>query len=151
MIFKNGTKVFPYIPVFQFSGNIMIGQMIETYVTNIYNGKTGIKTIEYLKNNDNTYSISDDDFKYIYGVVNNEYNAMNIYKNKLIEKAKEFRNSTKSILLEAGFRRAPSKIAANLASIIAIQSGWNGTSNVGVGMNDDVSFNIHFNSFKMST
>ena len=46
---ENGTKVFPLVPVFQFNGSNMIGIMIETPITNIINGRTGLES--YSRNN----------------------------------------------------------------------------------------------------
>jgi len=63
----------------------------------------------------------------------NSYNLDLAYKDSLLElrkKAREYRTSTKKILLEAAFRRAPSLRYAKDASRIALEEGWNGTSNL---------------------
>jgi nicotinate phosphoribosyltransferase len=130
-IVPNGTIVLPYVPVFQFSGDKMIGQMIETYVTNIYNGRTGLATIKYLKENgfDN---ISNVEYNFLVSLMNNEQYALDQYTIMLDETAEKFRDSTDKILLEAAFRRAPSFEAAQIASKIALDNGWSGTSNVSI-------------------
>ena len=128
-VIPNGSIVFPLVPVFQYSGDKMIGQMIETYVTNIYNGRTGLATLKMLKGS--AYStVSDDEFNWLNGIINNDEDALEKYASILDETAKQFRKSTNKILLEAAFRRAPNFESAKLASLIAIENGWNGTSNV---------------------
>lgn len=139
-VVKNNTKVFPQVPVFQFYGDKMIGTIIETYITNIYNGRTGLKTMNYLIDKGVNFKLNVNEFNYISGIVNEKKEYLDMYKENLQSIAKEFRDSTNIILLEAGFRRAPSKAAADIASIIAMENNWNGTSNVGVGMKDLVSF-----------
>lgn len=128
-VVPNGTVVFPLVPVFQYRGDKFVGQIIETYITNIYNGRTGLATLKYLKENGSD-SISDSDYNFLTGIMNGEPEEVAVYIDMLTEKAKEFRKSTDKILLEASFRRAPSFLTANIASLVAIKYGWNGTSNV---------------------
>lgn len=130
-VVPNGTIVFPYVPIFQFRGDKMIGQMLETPITNIYNGRTGMATIKYLKENETVF-VSDDEYEFLTDLMNENETALFTYAEMLRETAGEFRESTDKILLEAAFRRAPSKKTADLASKIAIEAGWNGTSNVSV-------------------
>lgn len=125
----NGSVVFPLVPVFQYSGDKMIGQMIETYVTNIYNGRTGLATLKYMLDK-GIDVVEVDDFEWLSAVMENNPAALEVYADMLSEDAKKFRESTDKILLEAAFRRAPSFETAKLASKIAIENGWNGTSNV---------------------
>jgi len=134
MVVPNGTKVFPMVPVFQFSGSVMIGQLIETMITNIYNGRTGLATLQYLTDNDKLTMISGEELDFLVRLMNNEQFAIDEYTEILNDTAKEFRESTDSILLEAAFRRCPSKETADIASITAINNGWDGTSNVGIYM-----------------
>jgi nicotinic acid phosphoribosyltransferase len=130
-VVPNGTIVFPYVPVFQFRGDKMIGQMLETPITNIYNGRTGMATIKYLKEN-GTVFVSDDEYEFLTKLMSDDIETLNIYASMLANTAGEFRESTDKILLEAAFRRAPSKTTADIASKTAIANGWNGTSNVSV-------------------
>lgn len=114
-VMKNETKIYPKVPVFQFNGPKFIGQMIETPITNIINGRVGIYSYKNKKR--------------IKEKVENNNKIVNSYKVKIRNRAKEYRNATSKILLEAGYRRAPSFNIAKFASKTAINSGWNGTSN----------------------
>jgi len=114
-IMKNNSKIYPKVPVFQFKGPKFIGQMIETPITNIINGRVGIESYR------NKIAISE--------TVENEKEIINSYKEKIIKRAKEYRDSTTKILLEAGYRRSPTFKIACFASEEAIKAGWNGTSN----------------------
>jgi len=134
-VIPNDTIVFPYIPVFQFKGDKFIGQILETYVTNIYNGKTGLATLKYLKNNGLMNFVSDKELQFLDDLMDDEASALNEYTKMLDETAIEFRESTDKVLLEAAFRRAPSKTTADIASKIAIENGWEGTSNVSTVLN----------------
>jgi len=140
-VISNGTIVFPLVPVFQIKSAKWIGQLIETYITNIYNGRTGLATIKYLRDNNKPNLVTDEEFNFLERLMNNEESALNEYKKILDNTAKEFRGSTNKILLEAAFRRCPSKITADIASTIAIQNGWNGTSNVSVFLDNLVNAN----------
>lgn len=123
-VIPNGSKIYPKVPAFQFKGPKLIGQMIETPITNIINGEAGFETIFQRT------AFADferDSFEFIKLVMNNE--IPEFYLNELKDKAKEYRNATNKIILEAGFRRAPSFEIAKAASLIAIEAGWNGTSN----------------------
>jgi len=134
-IVSNGSYVLPYIPVFQFKGPKWLGQIFETYVTNIYNGKTGLKTIKRMKEL-GLKDISKIDIDYIESIVNQnittreEENYVNRYLEDLNLTAKEFREAAKDkTIFEAGFRRAPGYKSAYMASSIALKNGWDGTSN----------------------
>lgn len=127
-VVKEGSKVYPFVPVFQFYGDKAIGQLIETYVTNIYNGRTAYATL--LEDN----NITNEEKEYLSGIMNNNENILQEYKKELIIKAQSLRNSTDKVLLEAAFRRAPTKEIADMASTVAIENGWQGTSNVGIYM-----------------
>ncbi len=136
-VIPNGTKVFPLVPVFQYSGDKMVGQMIETFVTNIYNGRTGLATLKYLLEKGDE-SISAVDFGWLSGIMSGDRDALGVYSDILTDQAKKFRASTDKILLEAAFRRAPSFETAKMASKIAIANGWNGTSNVATVLDGDL-------------
>lgn len=137
-VVPNGSFVFPLVPVFQYKGDKLIGQIIETHITNIYNGRTGLATIKYLRENGMTHFVSDEEFIFLENLMNDDTEALAAYGKILEESAIDFRNSTDKMLLEAAFRRAPSLKTANLASEIALANGWNSTSNVSVTLNDSV-------------
>ena len=131
-VVPNGTIVFPLVPVFQYKGPKIWGQLIETYATNIYNGKTALATIKYLKEHGDTVFVTDEELEFIDGIINNNIDSMLKYEKILRKTAKSFRDSTDKVLLEAAFRRCPTKATADMASSIAIQNGWDGTSNVSI-------------------
>jgi nicotinate phosphoribosyltransferase len=135
-VMKNGTIVKPHVPVFQYWGDKFIGQIIETKITNIYNGRTALATIKKLQE-DKIIDIPDEEMTYLDGLVNETIDSLSIFENEIKRRAKEFRRSTNKILLEAGFRRAPSHAVANIASRVAIESGWNGTSNTTIVNNNE--------------
>lgn len=141
-VVPNGSFVFPLVPVFQYKGDKLIGQMIETHITNIYNGRTGLATIKYLRENGMTHFVSDEEFIFLENLMNDDTEALAAYAKILKESAIDFRNSTDKMLLEAAFRRAPSLKTANLASEIALANGWNSTSNVSVVLNGKFSDNL---------
>lgn len=122
-VVSNGTIVFPYVPVFQYFGDRFIGQILETFVTNIYNGRTALETL-------NSIDTDKDQMDFLTGIMTNDPIAIGKYTRILEAKAKEFRASTDRVLLEAGFRRAPSFETAQLAAKIALDAGWQGTSHV---------------------
>jgi len=122
-IIPEGTIVKPYVPVFQYKGPKIFGQMIETKVTNIINGKTGFKTYEKIASMNDKAFLEDI-------VYENRSKEFEDYIYDIETRAKEYRESTSKVLLEAGYRRAPSQEIADIASSIAVKNGWNGTSNV---------------------
>jgi len=120
-VIPNGTKVYPMVPVFQFKGPKIFGQMIETPITNIVNGQTGFESYK-------TFNPTK-----LHNIVKIEKNINNEvtpeYKKIIDSRAVEYRNATTKILFEAGFRRAPNFNIACYASRAAIKAGWDGTSN----------------------
>jgi len=120
-VVKNNSKVYPKVPVFQFKGPKIIGQMIETPITNIINGVTGFNSFKNSFPKDSKINILEE-------IIFSEELPV-FYKNKLIEKSIEYRNATSKILFEAGYRRAPSFNVACFASKNAIENNWNGSSN----------------------
>jgi nicotinic acid phosphoribosyltransferase len=130
-IVPNGTVVNPLFPVFQYYGNQAIGSIIETMVTNIYNGRTGLKTLEYLINKKEIMKDSKKykDYLYLKKLMNNKNIKLYKYEKELEKKAKRIRKSTDKTLLEAAFRRCINHIYANIASKIALKNGFQGTSN----------------------
>jgi len=109
-VLENGDRVYPKVPVFQFSGPKMIGQLLETPITNIINGRVGMKS--YNK-----------EIKLISNEVTEDYKKM------IDKRARQYRDSTKKIILEAGYRRSANFEISCYASMSAIKNGWNGTSN----------------------
>lgn len=137
IVIPNGTKVFPLVPVFQFYGPNVFGQPIETMITNIYNGRTALKTIEYLIDNGYEYNITKEDYDYIKGIINEDQVHLDRYFDEIKKRAIEYRQCTNKIILEAGFRRAPNfKCAYNIAKI-ALECGFDGTSNTSLLFNGD--------------
>ncbi len=137
-VVPNGSFVFPLVPVFQYKGPKIWGQIIETFATNTYNGRTGLATIKYLRDNNMMSLIGDDELDFLERLMADDQDALDEYGQMLVDTAKEFRESTSKILLEAAFRRCPSKTTADMASIIAINNGWNGTSNVSLRLRDQI-------------
>jgi len=125
-----GSIIFPQMPVFQFKGPRWIGQMIETGITNCYNGKSGYSTLTYLKDR-GLSDVSSIDMSYIESIVFNIGSAFQEhYVSDLRYRAQEFKAAAGDKgILEAAFRRAPSKGIAAIASRIALEEGWSGTSN----------------------
>lgn len=119
-VLPEGTKAYPKVPVFQFKGSNIIGQMIETPITNIVNGRTGAKSFRTF------FPDRVEDITNIEAIMN-EPTAQ--YIQDLNGVAMEYRNATSKVLLEAGFRRSASFAIAVRASKIAIDNGWEGTSN----------------------
>lgn len=121
-VFKDDCVVNPMIPVFQFKGPRWIGTIIETPITNIINGRTGLNTQRHL--NKNTQFQED--------IVNGNRNSKNwdIYLNMLRNRALDYRASTDVPLMDASYRRAAgAKIAVKTAEI-GMECGLNGTSNL---------------------
>lgn len=135
-VYPEGTVLHPYVPAFQYYGPKWIGQLMETPICNTINGKTGLKTIGHYG------TVSDKDFKALKCLVyetQDDFIVWNGFLSEIYHRAIEFSeaNEDGKILLEAGLRRAPSILAANVASDIALDNGWHGTSNVAA----------HFTSF----
>ncbi len=124
-VYPNGGKLFSYVPAFQYKGPIWIGQLIETYICNIINSQTGLETF---KENPDYKKF---DFRFFDAAVDRQYHGYFVKHMEAIRsRAKEYRRSTTKILSEAGFRRAPSLPFAKEIAKIAIEEGWNGTSNL---------------------
>jgi nicotinate phosphoribosyltransferase len=118
--------VFPLVPVFQYNGPKIWGQLIESKLLNIINGKTGAESFNMFS--DMEQSIKDK-VSMIAGLKPISLEVSEEYHNELEKSSVEFRNSTTKPLFDASFRRAPSFIAAYTATMIAIKNGWNMTSN----------------------
>jgi nicotinate phosphoribosyltransferase len=122
-------KLFPYVPAFQYYGPVWIGQLIETYICNLINGRTGYESLPLNdRKNPLLYSVINIDS--LYDGVPNYIELYCGELERLKARAAEYRNSTGKALLEAAFRRAPSLRHAINASKIAMDAGWNGTSNL---------------------
>ena len=128
-VMENGQKVFVGVPVYQFYGARAFGQLIETFGTNIYNGKTGLATVKWLIKNNYDLKITKEEVQFLTDLLNNKEETLKIYEKEIEEKSKTIRNVTDKIILEAGFRRSPNYETALIASKIAIKNGWEGTSN----------------------
>lgn len=131
-VLKENTPVYPLIPVFIFKGARWIGQLIETMVTNIINGKTGYNTLKklnlldeetdfYLKNL--TLSIFDEELP--------DEKVIIDYKKHLDKRAKEYKSelNKNQEILDASYRRAPGFYAAYISAETALENDWNSTSN----------------------
>ncbi|OQB39946.1 MAG: Nicotinate phosphoribosyltransferase pncB2 [candidate division CPR1 bacterium ADurb.Bin160] len=131
-VIKEGTPVIPLVPVFIFKGSRWIGQIIETMITNIVNGKTGYNTLkkmnqldkktdEYMRNL--TLGIFDEELP--------DIEIMNDYKKHLEQRADEYKRELKNgqKILDASFRRAPGFYSAFMSTETAMQKEWHGTSN----------------------
>lgn len=131
-VLKENTLVTPLIPVFMFKGERWIGQLIETMITNIINGKTGYNTALKTGNLNQEEIIR---FKNItLGIFDEELpddEIFNKYSEKLEKRADEYKNSINEFgeITEAAFRRAPGFYAAYIASDIALKKEWLATSN----------------------
>lgn len=130
-VYPDGVKVVPFAPVFQFRGPRWIGQLLETPILNLINGATGLNTQNVLNGENPDRNLA------LKSIVYPEQNSDDLYMNahiafqtELGNRAKEYRESTKAILLEAGLRRAPGFSSAMFASGEALLNGWDGTSNV---------------------
>ncbi len=128
-VMENGQKVFVGVPVYQFYGARAFGQLIETFGTNIYNGKTGLATVKWLIKNNYDLKITKEEVQFLTDLLNNKEETLKIYEKEIEEKSKTIRNVTDKIILEAGFRRSPNYETALIASRVAIKNGWEGTSN----------------------
>lgn len=119
-VVAEGTKIYPKVPVFQFKGSKMIGQMIETPITNIVNGRTGQASFETF------FPERVKDIESIEAIMNEVPKS---YIQDLNGRAVEYRNATTKLLFEAGLRRSANFEIGCLASKIAIDNGWDATSN----------------------
>jgi nicotinic acid phosphoribosyltransferase len=119
---KERSVVKPMVPTFQYYGPKWIGQLIETRICLLMNGKTGLNSGHVVSDNYHPANLVHpnrdglDDF--------------NKFLEGLRSRAFQSREATGSTLLEAAYRRSPSDECANAASLIALNSGWDGTSNV---------------------
>lgn len=131
-VYSDYQIVKPYVPVFQFNGPIWIGQLIETPILNLINGRTGLETRLRDAASYREYHEAEmiQDIVAGYSGVSDPGKFFNFYLTKLKERAKEYREATDKVILEAGFRRAPSLFVAIKAAEIALKAGWDGTSNV---------------------
>lgn len=110
----------PIQPAFQYRGPRWIGQLIETRILNIINSRSGVGT------NSNQKEILD----ILDNVDDNSF--YRDYEVNLRLKAREYLNSTRKLLVEAGFRRSPNLKSAIMASKIAIEEGFFKSSNIGL-------------------
>ena len=116
-VYPDHKMIKPFVPAVQFKGAKLIGQILETPILNIINGKTGSESLGN---------------KQIYTHDQLPLNIVSACRKILDTRAKEYREATSKVLLEAAFRRSPSFHYALWASEIAINNGWDGTSNTSV-------------------
>ena len=120
---QENTRVFAKVPCFQFKGPLWIGTLLETPITNIVNGRTGLNT----QKNNGTAT------QFMIDIVNGNRKTENWdrYLQMLKFRAEEYVLATKVPLMDASFRRAAGyKIAIKTAEI-ALKNGFRATSNVG--------------------
>lgn len=122
-VLPEGSIVKPLVPVFQFKGPKFIGQMIETHVTNIINGRTGFETYKNYGTKEEISFLSN-------VIFHPESDDFKTYMTEIDNITKKFRSVTNKPILEAGYRRAASFEIAKQTSAICIKNGWNGSSNV---------------------
>ena len=116
-VYPDKCMIRPFVPAVQFQGAKLLGQCLETPILNIINGKTGAASLG-------------DKETYTYGL--GKFDQVAEWRKALDTRAKEYREATSKILMDASFRRSPSYSYALWASEIAINNGWNGTSNTSV-------------------
>lgn len=122
-VFKDDAVLLPLVPAFQFKGPKWIGQLIETPITNTINGLTGLNTQLHLgRATPEMIAIVNGDKKSIY---------WDIYKTKLIDRALQYVSVTDKPIMDASFRRAAGYEISLVASKIALDYGFKGTSHVG--------------------
>lgn len=121
-VYKDDCVVPPLTPVFQFKGARWIGTLLETPLTNIVNGRTGLNTQRHLgKMSEYQRVVVEGDRKSPF---------WNDYLNKVKDRAIAYRLSTTKPIMDASYRRAGGlKISVKVAEI-AMELGFNGTSNV---------------------
>ena len=115
--YPDSKMIRPFVPAVQFHGAKLIGQLIESPILNLINGPTGAESLKD---------------KEIYTFDQGMFKRVSKWRKALDARAKEYREATSKVLLEAAFRRSPSYSYALWASEIAINNGWDGTSNTSV-------------------
>lgn len=135
VVIEDNSILHPYLPFFQFKGERWIGQMIETMILSLVNGSTAYATrIKNKKDENSDKGIVMPDSIFPDTVFNADFDYIQAYK----DRAKEYREATSKVLIEAGFRRAPSFAFSLVASRIAIEYGWESTSNTGLFNYDNI-------------
>ena len=133
-VINNGSKIFPYVPVFQYKGPIWIGQLLETMICNLVNGRIAYETFSIYGDKYSQSMFREHMMVLKEGDVGDRRFVE--YRDALKRRAGEYRLATDKTLLEAAFRRAPSFEIARLASQIALDVGWDGTSNVSIAFHE---------------
>ena len=125
-VYPNKCIIRPFVPAVQFYGAKLIGQLLETPTLNIINGQTGYTSKSGI--------CGDVDDLHLFETVRevSRQSTVTDLRKALDTRAKEYREATSKILMDASFRRSPSYSYALWASEIAINNGWNGTSNTSV-------------------
>ncbi len=120
----------PYMPIFQYKGPRWLGQLLETPILLLLNSQIGLNTFKKFGDDDLGSTLYHKLTAIVYPMGNSTYQH---YLETVKQKLNKYRRilPTEILLLEAGFRRAPSYKAAVDVAKNAILCGWNGTSNVG--------------------
>eukprot|EP01135_Chromosphaera_perkinsii_P009697 Nk52_evm23s1837 gene=Nk52_evmTU23s1837 len=165
----SGCSLPPHVPAFQYQGPLWLGQLLETPLTCILNGRTGLRTVRErlqggLRVNDavlepvgkggegrrvldmlevlveGTAEGALEEWAYGEFVKEIEKRCGDVMMAAGMKKGEEvegeIRGQKRVKVMEAGFRRAPSLRAARVCSCVAVNAGWDGTSNVGVLMDN---------------
>lgn len=129
-VYKEDCVLPPLVPAFQIKTAIWLGLMIETIITNAHNGRTGLNTKIHLNQ-------ADDEMK---AIVNEDRTSIywDKYKQKLKDRAMQYRTITEKPIMDASFRRAPSYKISVLAAKIALEEGFNSTSHCGAYLSGQI-------------
>lgn len=121
----NVPEVYPMVPVVQYKGPIWLGRILETQILYLVNSDIGFSTAQSVNNLTpfQTNIVSNQLF-------HDDHEYFREYRRGLDARAKAYRESTSRVLLEAALRRAPNLFLANIATEVALNNGWNGTSNI---------------------
>jgi len=128
--YPDGAPLPPYVPFFQYSGERWLGQLLETSVLVAANGPTGWATQKHY----GQFSKVSLDMLETLVYSEDENRFVEQYLQGVEKRAEQYRKATKKVLLDASYRRAPSVFIANMATKIALESGWEGTANAGAAM-----------------
>ena len=128
-VVDEGTCLHAYVPAIQVNGPLWLGQLLETPITCLVNGATGLATlerggceVELLRELRVLVTGKGDD------------NVFRVYTEGIRKCAREFVRMCGDkgvVLLEAGYRRAPGMRSGLLCSRVAVEEGFSGTSHVG--------------------
>lgn len=122
---KEGSPIVPYMPVVQYIGPRWIGQLIES------------RLIQLVNSNVAEYTISHESGSYPFAP------KWDDIRKQLYVRALEYKEAAGNIpLFDATFRRAYNMHVASEATVIAMQTGWSGTSNVSSYFNSGIDLSV---------